>query len=180
MKFTRRVLEPVEGLAPGIGFYLSGMDYLRRQLREVVEELSDEDCNRPACAGALPMGALVMHIGEAEWWWIHCILGGREATEEERAQPYWDVVFEPGVDTGDKYTARFCLEQIDLVRDQTRRALAAYTDEDLDTLRTHTNAERILEFTLRWLLHHLVDHEAQHKGQIMMLKRLRTAGTPKE
>ncbi|HEV2705897.1 MAG TPA: DinB family protein [Pyrinomonadaceae bacterium] len=172
MNIRRRVLEPSEGLAPGIGFYLSAMDDVRRQLREVVEGLSDEDCNRPACDGALALGALVMHVGEAEWWWIQCILGGREATEEERAQPYWDVVFEPGVHTGDRYTARFCLEQIDLVREQTRRALARYTDADLDMLRTHTNDERTLEFTLRWLLHHLIDHEAQHKGQVMMLKRI--------
>jgi uncharacterized damage-inducible protein DinB len=172
MNIRRRVLEPTAGLAPGIGFYVSGMEESRRQLREAVEGLADEECNRPACVGALPIGALVMHVGEAEWWWIHCIFGGREPTEEERARPYWDVVFEPGVHTGDKYTARFCLEQIDLVREQTRRALADYTDEDLDTLRTHTNDERTLEFTLRWVLHHLIDHEAQHTGQVMMLKRL--------
>jgi uncharacterized damage-inducible protein DinB len=28
------------------------------------------------------------------------------------------------------------------------------------------------ERSLRWILHHLIDHEAQHKGQILMLKRL--------
>ena len=28
------------------------------------------------------------------------------------------------------------------------------------------------EYNLRWILHHLIDHEAQHKGQILMLKRL--------
>lgn len=30
-----------------------------------------------------------------------------------------------------------------------------------------------MEVSLRWVLHHhLADHEAQHKGQILMLKRL--------
>ncbi len=28
------------------------------------------------------------------------------------------------------------------------------------------------ELTLRWIPHHLIDHEAQQKGQILMLKRL--------
>lgn len=172
MNIRRRVLEPAEGLAPGIGFYLSGMDELRVQVREAVEGLSDEEFNRPAADGALSIGPLVMHIGEAEWWWVQCILGGREPTEEERAQPFWDVQFEPGVHTGEQYSVRSCLEQIDLVREQTRRTLANYTDADLDTIRTHTNDERQLEFTLRWMLHHLVDHEAQHKGQVMMLKRM--------
>jgi uncharacterized damage-inducible protein DinB len=37
------------------------------------------------------------------------------------------------------------------------------------------NVERqgeIQEISIRWILHHLIDHEAQHKGQILMLKRL--------
>jgi uncharacterized damage-inducible protein DinB len=31
---------------------------------------------------------------------------------------------------------------------------------------------------LRWILHHLIDHEAQHKGQIMLLRRLLGLGNP--
>lgn len=32
--------------------------------------------------------------------------------------------------------------------------------------------QHILEQSLRWILHHLIDHEAQHKGQALMLERL--------
>lgn len=172
MKLKRCTLLPVEGLATGLGFSLSAMEEVREQLRQAVQGISNEEVARRAVPGAHSIGALVLHIGEAEWWWMNCIVQGHELTEEDRAKPYWDVLEDPDNFATGNYSADFCLDTIDAIRAETRGFLASLTDDDLENVYSHTRGERTVEATLRWILHHLVDHEAQHKGQILMLKRL--------
>jgi uncharacterized damage-inducible protein DinB len=172
MPVKRLVLAPVEGLTPGIGFYLSGMNEIREQLREAVQDMTDEQLARRAVAEAHSIGALLLHIGEAEWWWTQCVLSGHDLTEEDRQQPFWDVLLDADKFARQGYSARYCLDEIDDIRGQTRRRLASHSDDDLDRLYSYTRGDRSMEVSLRWMLHHLADHEAQHKGQILMLKRL--------
>jgi uncharacterized damage-inducible protein DinB len=177
MELKRFKLIPTAGLAPNIGLSLSAMEEVRGQLRAAIQELSDEQIGRPAIPGAHSIGALTLHIGEAEWWWMNCIIKGHELTDEDRARPYWDALENPDSFAAKNYSAHFCLETIDAIREETRRFLATLTDKDLARVYSHTRGERTIEATLRWILHHLVNHEAQHKGQILMLKRLLGAKT---
>lgn len=172
MKLRQHSLSPVEGFSPGVGLALAAMEEVRGQLHRIVEELSDEDLARLAFPGAHSVGALVLHIGEAEWWWINCIVLGHELTDTDRAQAYWDVLVDPDAFAAKNYSARFCLETIGRIRGETRAFLAALDDRELENIYGHTHGGRTIEASLRWILHHLVDHEAQHKGQILMLKRL--------
>lgn len=172
MTVQRLVLTPAAGVAVSVGHYLSGMEEVREQLRETVAGLSNDEIARRVLPEAHSIGALVLHIGEAEWWWMQCNISGHELTEDDRRQPFWDVL----VDTGDfarhGYSAQYCLGVLDDIRQQTRRLLASFTEDDLDRLFRYTRDGRAIEVSLRWVLHHLIDHEAQHKGQILMLKRL--------
>jgi uncharacterized damage-inducible protein DinB len=172
MKVKHLTLAPVAGLAQGIGLYFAGMEEVRQQLREAVSEMSDAEFRRRAVPGAHSIGALVLHIGEAEWWWMQCILSGHELTEEDKRQPFWDVLVNPDEFAERGYNAKFCLDVIDEIRDETRTMLASLTDDDLERIYTHTRADKTTEVSLRYALHRLIDHEAQHKGQILMLKRL--------
>jgi uncharacterized damage-inducible protein DinB len=58
------------------------------------------------------------------------------------------------------------------MRNQTREVLSSRSDDDLERITPFERGGEKYEYTLRWMLHHLIDHEAQHKGQILMLKRL--------
>lgn len=168
----RHVLSPASGVSPAIGFYLSGMAEVREQLREALGGMTDEQIARRAVAGAHSIGALVLHIGEAEWWWIQCNVAGHKLTEEDRRAPHWDVLKDPDAFASKGYSADFCLQQIDKIREQTRATLASLGDEDLERIFSFERRGQTHEQSLRWILHHLIDHEAQHKGQILMLKRL--------
>lgn len=167
-----KVLNPAAGFAPGPGFYLAGMDEVREQVRAAVTGMSDEHVGRRVVPGAHSIGALVMHIGEAEWWWIQCNIAGHELTAEDRGAPYWDALKDPDGFAGKGYSAEFCLQQIDMIREQTRTTLASLGDDDLERIVSYERRGKIYQQSLRWILHHLIDHEAQHKGQILMLKRL--------
>ena len=169
---SRRVLVPHPGLAPGIGYYLSGMEEVRGQIREAVKGIEVELLGKPAFLGAHSIGALVLHIGEAEWWWMQCNVAGHQMSDEDRQAPFWDVLDKPDAFGKKGYTAEFCLQQAENIRNQTRELLFGLGDKDLERVITvDRNGER-QEYSLRWILHHLIDHEAQHKGQILMLKRI--------
>jgi len=168
----RKTLDSIPGFDNDIGFYLGGMEEVRNQLREAVEGISDDHIGRPAVSYAHPIGALVLHIGEAEWYWMQCVVSGHKVTDEIRCAPYWDVLDDPEGFPDKRYSAEFCLNEIKKIREQTHKTLAAFKDSDLGRICSIERGGETHERSLRWILHHLIDHEAQHKGQILMLKRL--------
>lgn len=170
-----RVLNSVAGLSSEIGFYFAGMEELRQQLEEAVGGMPDEKVQRPALPGAHAIGALVLHIGEAEWYWMEMVVSGHKLSPEDRAMACWDVLENSESFPSKGYSAEFCLTEIRKIREQTLQKLAAFTDSDLDRIFSIERRGEIMEQSLRWILHHLIDHEAQHKGQILMLKRLQTS-----
>lgn len=167
-----RVLTTVSGVAREIGFYLSGMEEVREQVREAIAELTDEQIQRPAISGAHAIGALVLHIGEAEWYWMQCVVSRHILTEDDRQTSYWDVLKDPNGFSEKGYSADFCWNEIKRIREQTHTTLASFSDSELDRRFSFERGGHDYELSLRWILHHLIDHEAQHKGQILMLKRL--------
>lgn len=168
----RRVLERYPGLSTGIGYYLSGMEEVRSQVNAVVKTISDDLIGKPAFLGAHSIGGLVLHIGEAEWFWMQMVVCGHELTEEDKQAPYWDVLDDVDGVARKGFTTEFCLQEIDRIRNQTRDVLFSFSDKDLERIITFERKGETTEYNLRWILHRLIDHEAQHKGQILMLKRL--------
>ena len=168
----RRVLTPHPGLSTGIGYYLGGMEEVRRQLTVAVKDIPEDLIGKPAFLGAHSIGGLVLHIGEAEWFWMQMVVSGHQLTEEDKKAPYWDVLDDVDGVARNGYTAEFCLQEIEKIRNQTRDVLFSYNDKDLERIISFERHGERSEYNLRWILHHLIDHEAQHKGQILMLKRL--------
>jgi uncharacterized damage-inducible protein DinB len=167
-------LTPAEGFTAGIGFYVAGMEEVREQLNEILQGMSIEEIGRRTVPGAHSIGALMLHIAEGEWWWLQCVVSGHKLTADDRTAPYWDVLKDPDGFAEKGYTAEFCLNEAATIREQSRAVLAGFSDEDLERIFSFERRGVTHEHTLRWILHHLIDHEAQHKGQILMLKRLMT------
>jgi uncharacterized damage-inducible protein DinB len=168
----RRVLTPHAGLSTGIGYYLSGMEEVRSQLTAAVRTVPDDLIGKPAFLGAHSIGGLVLHIGEAEWFWMQMVVSGHNLTDEDREAACWDILDDLERVAQRGYTAEFCLSEIEKIRNQTRDVLFSYNDKDLERIITFERKGQTTEYNLRYILHHLIDHEAQHKGQIFMLKRL--------
>ena len=168
----RRVLTPHPGLSTGIGYYLGGMEEVRNQLIVAVKLIPDDLIGKPAFLGAHSIGGLLLHIGEAEWFWMQMVVSGHQLTEEDQKAPYWDILDDVEAVARSGYSTEFCLKEIEKIRNQTRDVLFSYNDKDLERVITFERRGETTEYNLRWILHHLIDHEAQHKGQILMLKRL--------
>ncbi|MBA3631715.1 MAG: DinB family protein [Acidobacteria bacterium] len=170
MKVEREVLEPTAGVSREIGFYLSSLEEVRAELRQAVEDLSDEENLRKILPNVQPIGALILHIGEAEFWWIQSIVMGREMDEEMNRIAHSDNWEEDNfAEKG--YGVKYCIEAIDKISRMTIETLADFTAEDLEKIHVLNKPDKRIELSLRSILHHLVQHQATHKGQILMLKR---------
>ncbi|HET6978253.1 MAG TPA: DinB family protein [Pyrinomonadaceae bacterium] len=168
----QRLLTSQPGLSTGIGYYLSGMEEVRSQLNAAVKTIPDDLIGKPAFLGAHSIGGLVLHIGEAEWFWMKMVVSGHKLTEEDSNTCYWDVLDDLERVARNGYTAEFCLSEIEKIRNLTRDVLFSFSDKDLERIIAFERRGQTTEYNLRYILHHLIDHEAQHKGQIFMLKRL--------
>lgn len=175
MKVEREILEPMPGVAREIGFYLSGIEETRAELRDAVADLTVEELARRVLPDAHQIGALILHIGEAEASWIHSRVAGRELSDEVKKFVHWCDTTE--TDFAEKgYSAKDCIERIDEISRMSRAILAEFGDEDIDKIFSYDRQKGRLEISLRSILRHLADHEATHKGQILMLKRLLREG----
>lgn len=175
METDKRIIEPLEGFAREIGFYLSQWEKSRAELREIVADLSQDELTARLTPEAHQIGNLILHLGEAEASWIHSIVTGRDLTEEEKRISHWCDTTERDYAEKD-YTAAECLERIDRISETSRQILKEFSDRDLERLINYERPGRRVEVTLRWVLCHVIDHEAHHKGQIALLKRLMRGG----
>jgi uncharacterized damage-inducible protein DinB len=178
MKTEKQTLESNPDFPEQIGYYLSGMEEVREQLRKAVADLSNQEISAKFTANSHSIGQLILHNAEAEWWWLKCVVAEQKLDEEEaKREAFWDVLLDDDFASKD-YSVDFCIESADKVRKTCFKVLEGKTDEDLDRLFGWEKEDGTrIEKSLRWILHHLIDHEAQHKGQILMLIRLiRDAG----
>jgi uncharacterized damage-inducible protein DinB len=173
MEIKKVSLEPVSGFSEQIGFHIAGMAEVREQLSDAVEDLSNEEIAAKVLPDVHSIGQLILHNAEAEWWWIKCVASGKELNEEEAIrEAHWDILLEKDFALKD-YSAKFCIDEVNRVRRMCLDTVRTFTDKDLDKFYGWDKKDGTrTEVTLRWILHHLIDHEAQHKGQILMLKRL--------
>ena len=171
METVKRTLEPMPGFSREIGFYLSAWEKTRAELRKIVSDLTDEDLARRITSEAHQIGGLILHLGEAETWWIHSVVAEKELDEE--AKKFAHMYDTTETDFAEKgYSAADCIERIDEISRRSREILAKLTDGDLEKIFSYELDGKRVEASLRWIFCQLIDHEANHKGQISMMKRL--------
>lgn len=172
MESEKRILTPADGFSGELAHYVGNLLEARSRLRKTVGDLTLEELSARAFPGAHQIGNLILHLGEAEASWFHSRLTGRELSEDE-------IKFAHIYDTTERdfeekaYSAAECLERIDQISERSRRILSNFTDDDLDKLFAYKTGDgRKIEVSLRRVLVDMCDHEAVHRGQISMLKRI--------
>lgn len=163
---------PVAGLNVQVGLLLAALDNATAEWRQELGDVPDEAVVWQPFPGGHSIGALILHMLDAETLWLHEVAAGRERTPEERAsllseetrqyQVQWPV---PPA----RPLSWYCARQ-DAARARTKERVAALNDPD------HLSVHEGAEFTLRWLLSHVISHEAYHGGQAVLLSLMQTPG----
>jgi uncharacterized damage-inducible protein DinB len=174
MEIRKDLLEPIAGYSHELGYYLGSMEKSRAYTRKVVEDLTPAELAQRFLPELHSIGAITLHLGEAEFYWIQEVVGQRTPTEEEKKFTHQMDTMENDVDRG--FTAEYCLGTIDKISLMTRDLLKNFTDKDLENIYLREYNDIKTEITLRSVLWRLIDHEGHHRGQISMIKRLIRGG----
>jgi uncharacterized damage-inducible protein DinB len=104
------------------------------------------------------LGNLYRHIIAAESFWMEDIVAGRGNMYAE-------------LDDEKYYNAKSIIDKCQEVRARTIEIVKSFQPSDLK--KTFTNSKK-RQFTLEWILWHIIEHEIHHSGQIsQMLRYLR-------
>jgi uncharacterized damage-inducible protein DinB len=174
MEIRKDLLDPLPGFSHEIGYYLGSMEKSRAYTRKLIEDLTPKELAQRYLPELHSIGAITLHLGEAEFYWIQEVVGGKAPTEEEKKFAHLMDTMENDIDRG--FTAEYCLGTIDKISQMTRELLENFTDTDLEKIYLREYNEIRTEITLRSILWRLIDHEGHHRGQIAMIKRLLRAG----
>jgi len=162
-------VSPLEGYSPTIGSWLWQLEDVRRRTLEYVDGLDEEQLAWTPDARVESIGTLLLHIAAVERSWIGEDIDRRPMGEE------WAPAFpiHLRIDQVRGQPLRFFIDKLDEVRRETRSVLAALNDGDLSRSVVPLDPGGSEgSFSIEWILYHLVEHEAHHRGQISLLKRL--------
>jgi len=158
---------PVQGLDPQVGLLLSMLDDGTNEWRE---ELDDMDVTEDMLVwqvfdGGHSLGGIILHIADVEAAWIHAGAAGLDRSPDELKTLLSEETQQLNVDwpAPPRKPLSWFFEQHDAIREKTRKILHDLNDPEMIA------AHKRYQFTLRWILHHVLTHEAYHGGQAVLL-----------
>lgn len=157
-------------LDPQLGMLLSMLDDGTRQWRiefEELGELSTDAITWQPFSNAHSIGGLMLHIIEVEKFWIHDVAQRETINEEELNALSADLtnVDDVAWPTPPAEPMAWYWDQFEQVRARSRNLIKSFKDPKAFV--TMTSLDR--QFSLRWMIHHVVAHEAYHGGQAVLL-----------
>lgn len=174
MEIIQRHVEPLPGFPREIGYYLASFQFGRGQTKELLRDLTNEEIARRFLPELHSIGAIALHLGECEYWYFQTIAAEKEMTDEGQKLSHFCDTIETDHDKG--LSAEYLINTLDTISELNREMLARLTDADLDKFHPRTDVDPPRELSLRWMLQLTIDHEAHHRGQISMIKRLIRGG----
>ena len=173
-----------ENTEPKLDPQLSLLWWMLEDVRKVtlkgIDGLSKEQLFQPPIEGEYPVGAYIMHLAEAEVFWLQ-VLKGTKIDKEIKKRIYYDSWMDPSKSDAESPKAPLeineYLEAIKEVRELLKEYLFSIKDSDLDEFVVQQRKDGEHKILRKWIIYHLIEHEAHHRGQMMLL--IRKAGFKK-
>ena len=158
----RSHLDPIPGYSSQVGRFVAMLEDTRGRLFRDLEDLDPADLDRIPAGSPNTIGTLLYHVAAIELDWLYADLLEREFPDGTENWFPVDVREEGGrltpvVNSWPDHVARLAW-----VRERLLDELRVISDADLD--RTCNPGPQ--ESGGAWILHHLMQHEAEHRGQI--------------
>lgn len=143
---------------------LTFLDYTRATARAKCEGVSEDDARSAPLPGSplTTISGLISHLRWVEYYWIEVmLLGGEDEgpwTEEDPDREMRIALDIPIAALLEEY------------EDQAEKNRQLIAELELDT--PSKRERKSGTFTLRWILHHLIEETARHNGHIDILREL--------
>lgn len=161
---SHSAIDRPEGYSPRVGALLAMSEDCRERTLRLLETLDPYRVDSPTEWQGNTVGSLLYHIAAIELDWLYAELMAKDFPEEASEWFPHDVREEGGRltpvlgDPKERHLARLAW-----VRDRMREELRSLADEDLQATRS-TDGDNTV--TPEWVFHHLMQHEAEHRGQL--------------
>ncbi len=124
---------------------------VRADLLATIDKFGDDELLFVPFKGAWPVGKIMLHIAEAEDFWLHTLV----QRELDREADY---------ELADYPTKSAIKGVLDRARSRTIVLLDHLSEHHLDTVYTLRNES----LTLRWIVWHVLEHEIHHRGELSL------------
>ncbi|WP_246369958.1 DinB family protein [Saccharibacillus deserti] len=144
------------------------MEDVRRELLKHLEGLTQEELDTPLDGNATTIGALLYHIADVETGWLHFDMFLQKELDPEIAAwftaPTRNEDGEIWCPAGERPERH--LERLAVVRRDFLDKLRGIDSEDWRRFRSLPGE---YDVTPEWIVYHLIEHEAHHRGQIFRM-----------
>jgi len=154
-----------KGYSPQVGNLVSMMDDLKIRITNKVQNLSQEEVDFLLDEDANRIGALIYHLAATEKYYQLYTFEGRDFNEEEMD---WDLAQKLGPIARKNLQGQpieYYLAIWDKVRKETKRLLKTKDDKWLAKKVSQGNMNN------HWAWYHVMEHQANHMGQIAMIAK---------
>jgi uncharacterized damage-inducible protein DinB len=160
-------LEPIAD-DPEVGRWLSAMEDSRRDTVKVLEGVSDDMVDRRPPGSDNSIGSILYHVALVEADWLLAdIFGAVDAPSEEPELLPFASRDEAGQLTNvEGESLGQHLDRLEAVRAIFMRRLTPMPSSDFHRLRQRET----FDVSPAWVVHHLLQHEAEHRSEIDRLK----------
>jgi len=153
------------------------LKYMLEDLRKVtlsgVDYLTKEQLFQSPIEGEFPIGAYLMHLAECDIFWLET-LSGTEVPDDLKKKSYSDSWFDSGPDSNPPKVAPEVSEYLESL-EMTRKLFLDYVsemkDSELDESIILKRKSGDKNISKKWIIYHIIEHEAHTRGQIFMLIR---------
>jgi uncharacterized damage-inducible protein DinB len=176
-KRKRLVVEAVPGCAPEIGRMLWLLGDARDRTRRGLDGIDAAAIDRTGGANGHSIGTLLYHVAAIEMDWL-----ATDVMEGKLPDHVWDAFpYDVRDDTGrlthvSGYSLNTHLQRLKGVRGLLLEVYRAMTLEDYRRVRFLPD----YDVTPEWVLHHLCQHEAEHRDEIIALRAAAEANRNKD
>ena len=157
-------LKSVEGYSPKIGLMVYMLEDLKDRITEQVKDLDQSQVDFLYDDNANSIGALIMHLVSTESYYQVATLKGRDWTEDERTR--FGIAGEINQKVKNMLKGMPITHYLDLwdeVREETLKELETKDDDWFAS-----SIEEGLNYHYIW--YHVMEHSANHMGQIATIK----------
>jgi uncharacterized damage-inducible protein DinB len=166
VKFTSYLIGPIKGYTPHIGTLITMLNNMSSRIASEVKNLSQTQIDWQEDERSNSIGALMIHMAATEAYYQVATFENREFNKEELLK--WATASNLGTKTNKQFKGKgidYYLNICEEVRQKTLARLKTLDDQWL--AKTWDDGEINNHFA--WF--HVMEHQANHLGQIYMIKK---------
>ncbi|MGZ8630008.1 MAG: DinB family protein [Actinomycetota bacterium] len=161
------VLEPI-AVAPEVGRWLSALDDGRRDTIRELDDVTDAMLDEKPPGAPNSIGTLLYHVAlvELDWLLVDLLLQAQGVRWPEELVPFADRDEEGTLTVVRGESLATHLERLAAIRAIVHEHVGPMSVEDFHTPR----AGESLDVSPAWVIHHLLQHEAEHRAHIAWVR----------